>query len=210
MKPETIEAIRVLCDNSNPRHADGWCWIEKAMSMARYVEVERPNCVIDLGVFGGRSMLPMALQAKDNGHGVVFGIDPWTHGAALEGEHKKSDSDWWAKVDLERVMSRFMGHIVNLGLIDVAVPIRATSQAVHGIFPPGSVDILHIDGNHSELASLRDVDLYYPKVRPQGLIWLDDIQWETNLAAVRKLDSLCERVTDIVGKEGQTRLYRKP
>lgn len=210
MKPETIAAIKALCDNSNPRHADGWCWLDKAMTMARFVETERPRCVIDLGVFGGRSMLPMSLQAKDNGHGVVFGIDPWTHAAAVEGEHHKADSEWWSKVDLERVMQRFMGHIVNLGLIDVAVPIRATSQAVAGIFPESSVDILHIDGNHSELASLRDIANYWSKVRPGGLIWLDDLGWETNQAAVKALDGRCETILDVKGSEGWARLYRKP
>jgi predicted O-methyltransferase YrrM len=210
MKPATIEAIKALCDNSNPRHADGWAWLDKAMTLARYVETERPECVVELGIFGGRSMLPMALQAKDNGRGVVFGIDPWTHAAALEGEHKKADSDWWAKIDLERIMLRFMGQIINLGLIDVAVPIRATSQAVAGIFPPASIGLLHIDSNHSELASLRDIALYLPKVRPGGIVVLDDLGWETNQAAVKALDSRCETIQDVKSEQGWCRFYRKP
>ena len=210
MKPATIEAIKALCDNSNPRHADGWCWLDKAMTMARYVETERPKCVVELGIFGGRSMLPMALQAKDNGFGVVFGVDPWTHAAALEGEHKKADSDWWSKVDLERIMIRFMGQIINLGLVDVAVPIRATSQAVAGIFPENSIDLLHQDSNHSELVSLREIALYLPKVRSGGIVVLDDLGWETNQAAVKALDARCEILQDIKGDAGWARVYRKP
>ena len=212
MKPATIEAIKALCDNSNPRHADGWCWLDKALTMCRFIETEKPKVVVGIGIFGGRSMLPQALQLRDNGEGVIYGLDPWTRAAALDGDHKKADNDWWSKIDLERIMIRFMGQVVNLGLIDIAIPIRASSQAASGIFPDGSIDIIEIDGNHSELASLRDIEHYFPKVRSGGLIWLDDTdgeKWPTNQAAVRKLEELCEQVLTVKGPEGECRLYRK-
>jgi predicted O-methyltransferase YrrM len=209
MTPATLEAVRILTDNSSPRHADGWCWMDKAVAMCELIERVKPTCVVELGIFGGRSMLPQALMLKELGHGVIYGIDPWTRPAALEGEHAKADADWWGKQDLERIMIRFMGQVVNLGLVDVAIPIRATSQAVKAVFSFGSIDILHIDGNHSELASLRDIDLYFPKVRPGGHIWLDDIGWPTNAAAVMRLDGLCETIMDVKSKEGHCRLYRK-
>ena len=212
MSPSTIEAIKVLTDNSNPRHLDGWCWLDKAMTLCSYIEKERPSVVVDLGIFGGRSMIPMALQLRDNADGgVCYGIDPWTNTAALEGEHKPEDSAWWGKVNLNDVMMKFLWRIQELGLIDFAVPIRATSQAVHAIFPKESIDFLHIDSNHSELASLRDIALYVPKVRSGGLICLDDLKWESNKAAVDRLDGHCDRVQDIDGgPQGYARLYRKP
>jgi predicted O-methyltransferase YrrM len=212
VKPSTIEAIKVLCDNSNPRHADGWCWTAKALTLCSYVEREQPKISLELGIFGGRLMLPLALQIQDNHNGgVIYGLDPWTHRAALEGEHDKADSDWWSKVDFHRVIARFMGAIDNLGLVDIAIPIRGSSQAVHGIFPKESIDFLSIDGNHSELASMRDIALYYPRVRSGGLICLDDIHWTSNKAAVDRLDILCETVQDIDGGHlGKATLYRKP
>ena len=213
MKPATIEAIKALFDSKNPRALQGWGWLDKTLTMARYVETEKPKICLGIGIFGGRTMVPMALQCRDNGFGVVYGVDPWTNPAALEGEHKPEDSKWWGAVNLFSVMIKFMGQIEQLGLIDIAIPIRATSQAIAGIFPPESIDILDIDGNHSELASLRDIDLYYPKVRSGGLIWLDDTdgeRWPTNQAAVRKLESLCTRVLVVSGTEGHCTLYRKP
>lgn len=209
MKPETTANIRALCDNANPRHADGWAWPEKAFMLCERIEFEKPSLVVELGVFGGRSMLPMALQLKENGSGVIFGIDPWMSQPCLEGEMERENKEWWAKVNLEDVMHRFFNQVINLGLSDIAVPIRATSQACARLFPEGSIDLLHIDGNHSELASLRDIDNYFLKVRLGGLICLDDIHWPSNQAAVRKLDSLCSVILDIKSELGQCRLYRK-
>jgi len=210
MTPQTAATITALCDNTNPMHADGWCWPEKAFAMAALVESERPALTVDLGIFGGRSMFPQALQARDNGVGVVLGLDPWTRAAALEGDHDPADSDWWGnKVDLEAVMRKFLGMVVRLGLTDVAIPVRASSQAFAPVLADASVGILHIDGNHSEFASMRDVRLYFPKVKPGGFIWLDDIHWPTNGKAVAWLDAHCEAVRTLVCAVGQTRLYRK-
>lgn len=42
--------------------------------------------------------------------------------------------------------------------------------------PKICIDILHIDGNHSEEPSFLDVVTYYPKVKSDGYIWFDDIK----------------------------------
>jgi cephalosporin hydroxylase len=184
--------------------------MEKAVAMCELIEREKPALVVELGIFGGRSMLPQALQLKDNGHGVIFGMDPWTRPAALEGDHSAADAMWWAGINLDRIMSKFLGMIVNLGLIDVAIPIRATSHAAAPLFPLGVIDILHVDSNHSELVSMRELALYVPRVRARGYIWLDDLGWATNQAAVRELDSTCETIMDVKSDAGWCRLYRKP
>lgn len=205
MKLATIEAIKALTDPSNPRHLDGWCSLDKALAMCDQVEKIRPSVVVELGVFGGRSMIPIALQLRDNGHGVIYGLDPWTNPAALEGEHKTEDYNWWAKVDLFRVMTKFLGSIQQLNLIDIAIPIRASSQAVHSIFPDGSIDILSLDGNHSELASCRDLELYTPKIRAGGYIWADDENWKTTAKMFSILNDKWDRILAV----GDCVLYRK-
>lgn len=210
MLPNTIEIIRQLCDNANPRHLDGWCWFEKAIAMAELIEVDQPAIVVEHGIFGGRSMLPMALQLRDNGRGVIFGTDPWTKPASLEGQHAKVDSDWWGRIDHSRIMLKFMGRLEELGLIDWAVPMRGSSQAISVAFAEESIDILHIDGNHSQEVSLRDEALWFDKVRPDGYIWLDDIDWPTNAACVRSLDERCNIMKDVKTEGlGHCRLYQK-
>jgi predicted O-methyltransferase YrrM len=210
MTPQTKAAITALCDKTNPRHAEGWCWWEKATAMAELIERVEPDLVVEVGIFGGSSMLPQALQLRDNGHGIIIGLDPWTKAAATEGQLPPEHVKWWSEVNLERVMQRFMAQLVALDLVEVAVPIRASSQTVVHLFQAGSIDILHIDGTHSELASMRDVLGYFPKVRHGGFIWLDDIHWPTNKKAVEWLDGHCEIGNTLVSPFGQARLYRKP
>ena len=54
---------------------------------------ERPKVIVELGIFGGRSLLPQALQLRDNGDGgIIYGIDPWTKAAALDRTADTPDS----------------------------------------------------------------------------------------------------------------------
>src|SRR5579863_7037302 len=97
MNPNTIAAIRSLTDNANPAHLEGWCWFEKAIAMAELIEMERPETVVEVGIFGGRSFIPQALQIRDNGKGRIYGMDPWQAASSIEGEHAKEDREWWEK-----------------------------------------------------------------------------------------------------------------
>ena len=87
--------------------------------------------------------------------------------------------------------------------------LRCGSEHAVGLFPdyPGAeqIDILHIDGNHSELASVRDVTTWLPRVKSGGYIWFDDTNWATTQRAIALLYVSCEVVKDV----GDCRLFRK-
>ena len=51
------------------------------------------------------------------------------------------------------------------------------------------IDILHIDGNHEEESSYRDVELYVPKVKKGGYIWFDDANWYQTQKALNLIES---------------------
>ena len=57
----------------------GWCTLEKAIKMTEYIKDDFKLCV-ELGVFGGKSLLPISLKCK----GKVIGIDAWEKEASLE------------------------------------------------------------------------------------------------------------------------------
>lgn len=209
MKASTVEVIRALLDNRNPGALQGWGWEAKVFAMCELIEREQPELVVDLGTFGGRTAIPPALQLRDNGHGILLTCDPWTRAAALEGEHKKEDSEWWQRVDLETVMFKFMPFVSRLGLVDICLPIRATAQTLSRIVADGSVDILSFDQNHSELASMRDAQAWLPKVRKGGYFIADDLDWKSNQKCISWLDSQCTTLFDINTKGvGWCRFYR--
>ena len=185
---------------------DGWLHPEWAAEMAELILKTRPTVVVEIGVFGGRSLLAQAMALDFNGHGKVYGIDPWKTAAAVEGwtpEHE-SHRDWWARVDLEKIHASCMAAIWRENLDTRAIVIRARSEDCFELFHRRPIDILFIDGNHSEEAAMRDVRNYLPSVRYGGYIWFDDCS-STTLPALSWIGEACDLVLD----RHKYRLYQK-
>jgi len=51
------------------------------------------------------------------------------------------------------------------------------------------IDILHIDGNHEEESSCKDVELYLPRVKKGGYVWFDDANWHQTQKAINLLQN---------------------
>jgi predicted O-methyltransferase YrrM len=63
---------------------------------------------------------------------------------------------------------------------------------------------VHIDGNHDRGAVEQDVRLYEPKLRPGGLLVLDDASW----ASVRPtMEELRTRLAPVLHLHDAARLY---
>lgn len=184
----------------------GWCWPEKAEKMAQLILDEKATLVVEIGVFGGRSLFPQAMAMRHKKQGVVIGIDPWRRENTVEGGVGAANSAWWSNLELHKIHTDFMDNLWRLNLSRWCLPWRCGAEECFGMFPSASIDILHIDGNHSELVSCRDVELYLPRVRHGGHIWLDDTNWVSVRVATQMLDANLIHVLD----EKTCRLYRKP
>jgi Methyltransferase domain len=170
----------------------GWCTPEKGRRMAAIVvEVSgsslRPALCVELGVFGGRSMLAMSLACQGLRRGRVEGIDPYTAAAALEGRNDKANDEWWAKISYEDILRQARAAIENNGLAPYAKIIRATSADAVGAYADGSIDVLHQDSNHSEEITCAEVRAWTPKIRPGGFWIADDTNWATTQKAYAAL-----------------------
>ena len=185
------------------RNLHGWCTLEKALALAELILEIIQRKVIEIGVYGGRSLIPMALALHQVGHGKVYGIDPWSNQAALEGDVGKENADWWNTLDLEMIHRSCMSALRAENLEDWAVILRCRSQDCVELFP--GCQILHLDGNHSELVSCRDLDLYLPALQADAYLWFDDADWATTSKAGARLDQELTRIKQV----GQCLLYQK-
>lgn len=182
-----MENIIKIIENALPQ-IHGWCTLEKAKKLIEVVEKLKPDICVEIGVFGGASLIPQALALSKNKKGKIYGIDPWTNESALEemvsAEHRK----WWKDLDIEYVYKECLRNIEKLGIKKYCEIIRDKSENVHNKFQDESVDVLHIDGNHSEALSYKDAVLYLPKVKKGGYIMFDDIWWaeQGNYVTTRK------------------------
>ena len=181
---------------------EGWTEPQRGAEMAEFVISQRPNIIVEIGTFGARSTIAMGAALRHNQCGKIYTIDPWRKENALEAENDANRA-WWDKLDLHKIHAGAMEAIWRHGLDEWIVVIRASSQNCWDLFR--RIDILSIDGNHSEFASTRDVQLYLPAVVTGGLIFFDDADWPSTQTAMRLLDTSCEKLKD----SGNWRVYRK-
>lgn len=162
---------------------EGWCGRDRCDKLVELVLDYTPHTIVEVGVFGGRSLaaLALALATEHRGGARVWGIDPWTNESNLEGEpneHRK----YWEEIDLDGVYFRFIEAMEDLG-VDYR-HIRARGEQCLHLFKDGSIDLLSLDGNHSELSSCRDVQLWLPKLAVDGHLVMDDTGWASMQKAV--------------------------
>lgn len=162
---ETVE--RVLPDGGN------WCTLEKAETLVSMVLAMRPKVIVEIGVWMGGSLVPLALAAKAVGGCEVHAIDAWSAYASVQGQ-RGDNAEWWSKTDHEVAYQVFMQRLDALELHDVVQVHRMISDAAP---VPLLVDVLHVDGNHAEQA-VKDVQRFAPAVPVGGFCIMDDIGWD--------------------------------
>ena len=176
MLPEDYESIH------------GWCTIEKAKKLMELVLQTKPALIVELGVFGGKSLLPLALaSSKYNTSARVIGIDAWSAEASLEGINDKENDNWWKDINYNDMM-QYTQDLMDKHNVDKQVELwKAKSAEVVDKFIDNSIDILHQDSNHSEEISTQEVEYYFSKVKLGGYWIFDDVNWNTTQKAQKML-----------------------
>jgi len=159
----------------------------------------RSLCV-EIGVFCGASAAVMA-RSVDASCGLVHAIDPWISDTQYE---EPANKKFWE--DDHRMDYVFRTATVTLSAFNNVSMIRSKSEDVVDEYEDESIDLLHIDGNHTEAASLRDCKGWFSKVKQGGIIILDDLDWQElgELSQVKSIDylsSVCQ-LTIYKGKWG--------
>ena len=167
----------VLPDGGN------WCSLDKAQTLAAIVLATRPRVIVEIGVWLGGSLVPMLLALRhlvdvERAGGApaiprkAIAIDPWDSAASVTGQ-AEVDATWWRAQDHAQVLKAFQGRLRDLELAELCDVVRQRSDDAA---VPGSIDLLHVDGNHAEQAE-RDVGRFAAAVVPGGFLVLDDVHW---------------------------------
>lgn len=154
---------------------DGWCIPEKACDFAAIILSLRPLVSVEVGVWGGRGSLSMAMAHRFIGRGKVVAIDPWSAPASIIGQGS-ADAAWWGdqqKHDI--VYGRFIANIESLRL-QTCIEVR--KERSDSVDVPTGIGLCVLDGNHSDQA-IADVQRFAPNVVVGGIVYLDDLNWST-------------------------------
>jgi Methyltransferase domain len=176
----------------------GWCSVDKAYKLIETILADHPLLCVEIGVFGGASLIPQAMALKHNNLGKVVGIDPWQNEAMIDGMAAKNHIDWWKALDLTDIKKQCIA-AVNLAQVhDYVEIVEAKAEDVVDRFQ--EISLLHVDGNHSEDNVYNYVAMYLPRVAIGGIIAINDIFWAeenqhvTTRKAVMYALEFCERV----------------
>ena len=168
---------------------EGWCSPQKALLLYDLIREHKPLKVVEIGIYGGRSIVPIAAALRDNGAGEVWGIETWS-GAGATSHRTSIDNDFsWLSVDFTKIKGDFLEFVLRHGLHDTIRVVEASSDRCGGLFD--RIDMLHIDGNHSMYQAAQDVVTYLSKVPSGGIIVYDDIDWTTTAAGLEILRDTC-------------------
>jgi predicted O-methyltransferase YrrM len=171
----------------------GWCTREKALCIAETVLRERPLVCVEIGIFGGRSLIPCAAALRRNGLGVIYGIEAWSPAVAVQNPTNTVNDEWWSKIDFGKIKHEFYRFVADMDLTRQVRLVEAPSGRAAGLFD--EIDFLHIDGSHSVVNAAEDVILYARKVRSGGIVIFDDVNWQSTAPARELLNALCEPVS---------------
>ncbi|WP_167334909.1 class I SAM-dependent methyltransferase [Mesorhizobium loti] len=207
--PTKTDAVTQKLIERAERELEGWCSREKSTVIADIVISERAQICVEIGVYGGRSLIPVAAALKQNGKGEIYGIETWDPTIATEYVTNESNDTWWRGIDFNAIKRNFYRFIAEQDLASQVRIIEAPSADAASLFK--TLDYLHIDGAHSTYNAAEDVVLYAKKVRRRGIIILDDTNWPTTKPAVDILDSICERIREFKDEHGNVAciLFRK-
>lgn len=165
----------------------GWCTTEKACVLAALVLATKPDNIVEIGVFGGRSLFPMAAAMRANNRGTAIGIDPYSSQESAKHEIGENRT-WWEALDHQSIKTQFLQTSEALGLKKWIHLIEKPSDNVK--LDPISVHIVHSDGSHTEQA-VRDAEHFGPVLPVGGLFVNDDIMWVGG-GVLRAIDTLEE------------------
>lgn len=183
MIDEAIDFQQVL-----NRIPEGWCGEDKARHLYELAIQSGCERSVELGVFGGRSLIPIAMAHRDAGNGFVLGIDAWTKSASLEGTNDQANNQWWDKLNYHAIYKSCTEAIDFFGLNEYCGTVRMRSLTFGVLIEDDSLTMLHQDSNHSQEITCAEVNLFAPKIKSGGIWISDDSRWPTVQRSIEMLN----------------------
>jgi hypothetical protein len=186
----------------------GWCTPDKARVLVR-LAMNHPGRCVELGVHGGRSFVALAMGLRLAGRGRIDGIDSYSAADCLEGDQSEVDKKLWSQdTDYERLLKAAHDGIDRHCLLAQARILRLRGDIAVRTYADESIDLIHLDGNHSELVSCRDVAAWLPKMAKIATWVADDTNWPSMQKALGMLEAGGFRRT-YQGAEGYWSVYSR-
>jgi hypothetical protein len=141
--------------------------------------VDRPAMGCEIGSFEGRSAVFWMEEILTHESSSLLCIDPWGYAEEQEICRGGLATNLPLKFDFERIYRTFQ-HNTRHWANRIATR-RASSREVLPSLADCRLDFAYIDGCHLACRALEDAVLVWPKLRPGGIVILDDYDWTSGM-----------------------------
>lgn len=170
--PARRAAVRAVRDRV--ADVEGWLTDAEGALLFELARASRGGAIVEIGSWKGRSTIWLAEGSRAGMGAAVVAIDPHTG----SDEHQADDEE----VD---TFAEFRANLAAAEVEDLVRPERTTSvEAARHIDEP--VGLLFIDGAHDRDAVGADIDAWFPKLAPHGVVAFHDVtaSWPGVSAAI--------------------------
>lgn len=160
------------------RTIEGWCDFADyyAQLVARLPESAH---IVEIGVWQGQSTAALAVEILNSGKAIRLDVVDHFKGSP-EIPQNLSEADCRARFDQHMAPVR---HVIR----DIH---HMTSAEAASKYADQSLDAVWIDGGHDTSTVLRDLDAWWPKVKPGGILAGHDADWPSVQNALRPWSQL--------------------
>ena len=193
---------------------EGWCTPHKAVKLFEMASDPSVSIAVEIGVFAGKSLLPVAAAMKAKGFGHIYGIEPWDTEIVLEFSQDEGNDKWWRREDLLKVKKEFLQKIIEEKLIAqvkiIELPSESAVQIFQGARFSQKINMLHIDGSHALEQSVFDAAYWLRLCASGAFIVLDDINWPSVSIALDFLTNAAKKIYSISDEDlGHFAIFQK-
>lgn len=128
---------------------------------------------VELGVWKGKSLSYFVVESMNRGKaGEIFAVDHWLGSE----EHQKGGKVYDPIIDLkDGLFEEFLRNISPVR--DKIKVIRKPSLEAFKDFEDESLDSFFLDGSHDYDSAIKDMNAWFPKIKPGGIFAGHDFNW---------------------------------
>jgi hypothetical protein len=210
-KENTKKEVIYLYEEYDRKYPNGWGWcsLDKAGCFIDYVDElfkikNRPITCVEIGVYAGKSLFPVAIHLFNENSGKIIGIEPWSNEEATK-DYSDQNFEFWNNVDMEEIQTIFYSILNDFFHLEDHIEIRKESS--DETRPIQDIDFLYIDGQHTKQV-LKDIDKFATEVTKNGYCVVDDVNWDTE--AMEQVPNKMEQIGfTLVHQVDAALVYRK-
>lgn len=172
------------------QNIDGWFDFPDFYTfLVNQYEKDSKGLFVEVGCWKGRSTSYLAVEIFNSNKPItLYCVDTW------KGSHEHATDPY---VLSNTLYDTFLNNLSSVK--DIIVPMRSTSLEGSSQFADNSLDAVFIDASHDQDNVTKDIEAWYPKVAPGGILGGHDHMpdWPGVVDAVKQFAERCNYKEDL-------------